>query len=208
MIFPFRNTFGRHRLATRAATRRTGLRTRQLQIECLEMRHLLTAGAFLQGVAYIDINSNHQLDAADTRFPGATVKLLSGNTLVGQAITDAQGKYLFDDTHNVFSNDLMPGTYTMVEMPPAGFVNSSAQANSQVNPAIVLNPMTIQVTIVDPAQLFAHFDGPGAGVFGEMDSLVSGFAGILNFHVDQTSTPTLPSPLHPEFPCIVRGPGP
>ena len=55
------------------------------------------------------------------------------------------------------------------------------------------------MTIVDPTQLFAHFDGPAAGDFGVTDSIQTGFAGQLIYHVDQSSTPTVPTPLHPQF---------
>jgi protocatechuate 3,4-dioxygenase beta subunit len=111
----------------------------------------LATGAFLQGFAFVDGNHDGQLDANDPRLGGAIIKLYSGATLVGQVTTGADGSYRFDN--------LNAGAYTLVETPPAGYGNSAAQAFSNLNPATVVSPSTIQVTILDPTQLTATFNG-------------------------------------------------
>ena len=79
MISLFRKPFGK---SVQASTRSIGSdpnASASSNIECLESRHMLTAGAFLQGIAYVDNNSNNMLDAADTRLPGATGETAHGH---------------------------------------------------------------------------------------------------------------------------------
>jgi hypothetical protein len=135
-------------------------------IEVLEDRWLLSAGAFLQGTAFIDANQDHTLDPGDPYLSGAIVSLYQGTTvspatLLAAATTDANGAYLFDDANvpTSFGNPgLNPGTYTLVQTPPPGFVNDATQVLSQLNPATAVDASTIQVTLLDPSQIFISFN--------------------------------------------------
>jgi hypothetical protein len=126
----------------------------------------LSAGAFLQGTAFIDANQDHMLDPGDPYLPGAIVSLYQGTTvspgtLLATATTDVNGAYLFDNANVPTSYGqpgLNPGQYTLVETPPADFVNDATQVLSQLNPATAVNASTIQVTLLDPAQIFFSFN--------------------------------------------------
>src|SRR5690349_19773767 len=117
-------------MISKIARRRRGLR-RPLNLhkaapalEVFESRQLLTSGVFLQGTAFTDANSNSQLDPGESPLPGATIKLYDSThtTQLGQATTDANGQYLFEDGNGtVFNNNLTPGTYQVTEVPPAGY---------------------------------------------------------------------------------------
>ena len=151
------NAFSRRRPKPKN-TATTGPRFRA-SFEALEQRELMTAGVFLQGTAFVDNANNGMLTKGDQRLPGVQVQLIdSSNHLVGTATTDANGQYLFDDTHNVTSGNLQPGTYTLQEVMPTGYVSSSVQVESQLNPGFQLSPSTAQVTVVDPTNLQATFD--------------------------------------------------
>ena len=107
------------------------------------------AGAFLQGTAFVGPAST--LTSSNPAYlPGATVSLYQGTTasaanLVGTTTTDSHGAYLFSDV-NVASSygkaGLNPGVYTLVETPPAGYVNSGTQVLSQLDPATAVNSST------------------------------------------------------------------
>jgi hypothetical protein len=128
-------------------------------VELLEERALLTAGAFLQGTAFIDANQNNVLDPGEAYLPNATVRLYAGPgfaTQVGQTTTDANGGYLFDDSN--VTGGLNPGTYRLVETPPAGYTNQGVQILSDLDPASAVDARTIQVTVVDPSNLSITFD--------------------------------------------------
>ena len=121
-------------------------------LDSLEPRQLLTDGAFLQGTAY---------GANQLPLPGAMIELFavtgSNTTQIGQATTDINGNYYFDDTQNlnVGQSLIAPGTYQLVEVAPTGFQLSGAQVNTVAPPdtATVLPSNAIQVTIADPSQL-------------------------------------------------------
>jgi hypothetical protein len=127
-------------------------------VELLEDRTLLTAGAFLQGSAWVDANANHVLDSNEAYLPGATINLNQGATLLATTTTDSHGAYLFNDTN--VSGGLNFGTsYTLVETPPPGYSLNGTQILSQINTASPGNANTIQVTIADPSNLYLTFNG-------------------------------------------------
>src|SRR5437762_3364323 len=124
--------------------------------EALEPRHLLTG--FLQGTAYFDTNLNNQLDPNEGYKQGATILLEdvngmpvvdANNVPVAPAITDANGQYRFDN--------LVPGTYHIVEIPIPGYTNAGTQILSQINPAHQVSPSTIEVTLVDDNSVFLNY---------------------------------------------------
>ena len=103
---------------------------------------------FLQGNVYNDLNGNNQFDATDTPIAGATVQLFKsdGTTLLGTTTTDANGDYLFTKA-NVAGGQLMPGTYDVLETPPAGYLGEGVQSTSSFDPTTVISPQMIQVTL-------------------------------------------------------------
>jgi hypothetical protein len=128
------------------------------RLEVLEGRSVPVTGAFLQGVKFLDANLNGIFDIGEQTQAGATITLFrQGDTTPLAAVTtDASGLYRFDDSN--VPGGLSPGTYDLVETPPAGFRNVSAQVLSQINPATVIKASTIEVTVVDPASLQLTFD--------------------------------------------------
>ena len=127
-----------------------------LALECLEDRSLLSAGAFLQGTAFIDTNGNGRFDPTESGQAGAIIRLYTqdGGTLLGEATTGADGRYLFDDS-TVFNGNLTAGTYLLVQTPPQGFIASGTQDDSLLHPSVPISAAAIQVTIIDPTQITA-----------------------------------------------------
>ena len=76
--------------------------------------------ASISGRVLVDVNGNGQVDAEDVNgISGVTVKLLDAdNNQVGQQVTGADGAFTF--------TNLLPGSYTLVETDPAGYVSTSA----------------------------------------------------------------------------------
>ena len=85
--------------------------------------------AAISGIVYVERNNNITVDANDTRLSGVTIYLYdaSGN-YVGQTTTNANGEYSF--------TDLQPGTYSVVEIQPAGYLEYGSWAGT-VNGATV-----------------------------------------------------------------------
>jgi hypothetical protein len=118
-------------------------KARNLRFEACEERTLLAANLFLQGTAFIDMNGNNVLDYQagnpDQYKVGATIELLRGNTLIGQAITDVNGRYIFDDTHNLFPGEqMLPGTYRLREIPPPIYTTNAVEIKSQLSNAVAV----------------------------------------------------------------------
>jgi hypothetical protein len=128
------------------------------RLEVLEGRCVPVAGAFLHGVTFLDANLNGVLDPGESPQAGAAVTLFRKGdaTALTALVTDATGRFQFDDSN--VPGGLSPGTYELVETPPAGFRNVGAQTVSQINPAAVVDAKTIEVTIVDPTTLQLFFD--------------------------------------------------
>jgi hypothetical protein len=75
--------------------------------------------ASISGLVYNDCDDDGKFEPADPDeypIPGVTVTLLDSNgNVVGTDVTDANGIYSF--------GDLQPGTYTLVESQPAGYLD-------------------------------------------------------------------------------------
>jgi hypothetical protein len=190
----------------------------RLGIEMFEDRCLPSAGAFLQGFAFVDSNGNNRYDtgeglanatiklfAADTatlaNYPGSTL-----STVLASATTPGSGYYLFTDASILVSNTsgLAAGNYLIVETPPATYSNVGTDIQSQLNPATQVNASTIRVTLENPKNLIDHFDSYGAGA--NDTPILSGtpefgFTGQLNIHLTGTS-PTFTTP---EFTSLCLG---
>jgi len=156
----------------------------RLLIESLERRQMLTAGAFLQGTAFVDSKGTHTLENGDAYLPGATISLYQGTSTSGAplatTVTNAVGQYIFSDA-NVQSSygdpGLNPGVYTLVETPPSGYVNDATQVLSQLNPSISVNRTTVQVTLVNPTNVYLAFDANQFFNLNEWDYLQETFNG-------------------------------
>jgi hypothetical protein len=89
--------------------------------------HDLQANVFffrpqIQGTVFLDINHNGRREPGEPGAAGRLVQLLDDQgELVGQTMTDRQGRYRFD----VFSG-VGPGTYTVVEVLPGGLFQTTA----------------------------------------------------------------------------------
>ncbi|MEO8606576.1 MAG: SdrD B-like domain-containing protein [Chloroflexota bacterium] len=71
--------------------------------------------ATLGDFVWLDNNDNGVQDGGESGVSGVTVNLLNGSgTVIGTTTTDSNGKYLFDN--------LIPGTYAVEFVPPAGDV--------------------------------------------------------------------------------------
>ncbi|MDX1928945.1 MAG: SdrD B-like domain-containing protein [Pirellulaceae bacterium] len=124
--------------------------TKNLKLESLETRALM-ANNFLAGTAFIDTNSNGQLDTTESYLVGATIELRSGaGTLLQTATTDSKGAYLF--------SGLSPGNYKLVNLSAAGFAATSTQSQSRISPVTATTSNSIDVTLADPADLRASVD--------------------------------------------------
>jgi uncharacterized repeat protein (TIGR01451 family) len=118
MMSPFASWKRWFSAAARARLLRKDRRRRQLRLESLESRTLLAADslASIAGTVYVDLTDNG-LTADDLRLPNATVQLYrdggdgvldrgaggGDDTSVGSQLTDASGRYRFDN--------LVAGTY-------------------------------------------------------------------------------------------------
>ncbi len=100
-------------------------KTQQVTLAVGENRLDLDAGIFKPASVgdrvWIDVNGNGIQDAGEAGIAGVTVLIYDGaNTLVGSTSTQSDGLYLFDD--------LLPGTYEIRFLLPAGFIFSPANA--------------------------------------------------------------------------------
>ena len=130
-------------------------------LDTFEARQLLTTVTpFLQGTVFNDSNSNGALDSGEAPLAGATISLYAANSTTPLATTTsgADGGYVFN-SGNVTGGLTVGATYTLVESAP-GTSNTGAQALSQIDPATVTAPNTIQVTVVDPNKVVPSLTGP------------------------------------------------
>ena len=85
------------------------------------------ANAAIGDFVWNDVNANGIQDAGEAGIPNVTVHLLdSGGAVIGTTTTDANGLYHF--------TNLVPGTYSVEFVPPAGYVISPA--NQGANDAV------------------------------------------------------------------------
>src|SRR5262249_14842769 len=89
-----------------------------LNLELLEDRVQPSAGVFLQGTAFVDVNNNHVLDNSDQYLPGATVSLYQGTTATGTPLATVTTRAYLFSAANVPTSYGTPGPYPRVETPP------------------------------------------------------------------------------------------
>ncbi len=143
----------RNKLILRRRAEHSKRRRVRLVLESLEERRVLSNDGFLQGYAFVDVNSDNKLDSGDVRKVNSQIELRSadGSMLItalsspNPAITDADGYYRFDG--------LAPGTYQIKEIAPPGFASVGTQISTSLSSASQVNASTIQVTLADPTNL-------------------------------------------------------
>jgi hypothetical protein len=154
----------------------------------MEARTLMAAGVTLQGVAFIDPTGAGTLTPTAAPVPNATVNLYTydGLALLGQATTAADGSFLFDDSHNVFSGDLQPDAYDLVIVPPSGYAPSSVEVDPSLggqgqNPDSALvgvdqdTPTVVNFGVMPGATVTGnvYFDRDGNGAYNTGDTPIA-----------------------------------
>jgi uncharacterized repeat protein (TIGR01451 family) len=88
--------------------------------------NLTNAFSSLSGSVYVDRNNNGIRDAGEIGIPGVTIRLTgvdaSGAAVNATVVTDASGNYRF--------TRMLPGTYTLTELQPGGFVDGIDRAGT------------------------------------------------------------------------------
>ena len=134
--------------------------------EVLESRLVMSGTGFLQGTVFLNSSDNqvsYPTNAYPNPFspstpgiviPGATIELFQGTTATGpyyaKTTSATDGSYSF--------SNLNPGTYTILEIPPAGYANQTTTYQSPLNPVTASTSNTITVQVVDPTSLTVSFD--------------------------------------------------
>lgn len=140
--------------------------------------------ASVSGFVYVDADNDGAMDSGEVPIPGATVALTGTNDL-GQpvsltTVTDSTGAYSFAD--------LRPGTYSLIETQPAGYLDGKDSIGTQGGTAA--NDLFTDVVLASgqdgvnnnfgellPASIAGnvYYDANDNGVF---DVLESGIAGV------------------------------
>lgn len=105
----------------------------------------------ISGFAYIDVNQNGVRDTGDTAIPNVVITLtgtdLQGAAVNRQATTDTTGAYTF--------NDVLPGTYQLVQTQPEGLRDGQANVGTGATGTAGTNQITsITLTSGANAQAF------------------------------------------------------
>jgi len=83
--------------------------------------------ASVSGFVYVDSNDDGYIDFSEAAIANVTITLtgtdIYGNAVLQTTVTDADGAYLFDQ--------LLPGTYTITETQPGGYVDGKDTIGSQ-----------------------------------------------------------------------------
>jgi hypothetical protein len=91
----------------------------------------------------------------DPAGPGLDGQLGTADDTTATTTTDANGAYLFQD--------LAAGDHLLTQTPPSGYAAAGGQVLSQFQTASVTSPATIEVTVVDPAQMWVNYLGVQSG---------------------------------------------
>lgn len=78
--------------------------------------------ASIAGTVYHDRNDNGTIQAGEEGISGVEIRLMQGGTVVATTTTDVGGHYQF--------GNLVPGTYTVVEVQPTGWIDGKDTAGT------------------------------------------------------------------------------
>ena len=78
--------------------------------------------ASIAGKVYHDRNDSGVIDAGEEAIPGVEIRLMQNGSIVATTTTDADGRYSF--------TNLVPGTYTVVEVHPSGWIDGKDTAGT------------------------------------------------------------------------------
>ena len=112
--------------------------------------------ATIQGVLFIDANADGSREAGDVGIAGKTVNLSNNGTIIGTAVTDANGAYRFTNQP--------AGTYTVTIAIPSGEkVSASGSSGTLLNSTVSVNgTQTVSVISGSAATVNAGVYAPGA----------------------------------------------
>lgn len=144
--------------------------------------------ATVTGYVLRDMNGNGSIDAEDTTntLEGVTMRLVSG-TSTSTVLTDVDGVYTF--------NNVVAGTYTLIEVDPSGYVSTGDEVppnDSQIPLVIVAGDYTSGHWFLDqlqstPYDLWAASFGIGAGQeLGDSDA--DGYKNLLEYAAGSNPT--------------------
>ncbi len=114
----------------------------------------------LSGSVYIDSDGDGVRDADETGIAGVTISL-SGTNLLGSVIsaqqtTDASGNYTF--------SELLPGTYTLTETQPRGFLDGLATVGTGATGAVATSNQIDTITLASGAAAAAFNFGESQAI--------------------------------------------
>lgn len=99
-------------------------------------------GVTVAGAVYLDLDQDCLWEEGEPAIEGVTIELHDGNGLVATTITDQSGHYLFDN--------LPAGSYTLIEIQPAGYLDGCAELGSEGG--LVLDANRMQVSLASGVQ--------------------------------------------------------
>jgi hypothetical protein len=128
----------------------------------------------ISGHVWFDANNDGVRDPGEALIPGTTVTLTGTGGVNLTKVTDANGFYSFDD--------LQPGTYTVTETQPTGYIDGKDVAGSPGNGTVVEDPVhdKIQDITLTSGQASVNND------FGEIKN--SSLAGFVYFDANDNGT--------------------
>lgn len=128
----------------------------------------------ITGIKFLDVNGNGKQDCMEQGIPGITIKLYnSKNKLVAQTKTDRKGSYEFDR--------LGTGTYTVMEVVPAGYVSTTPTSKT-----VIIGSKTKKVTVnfgnAKPATIkgLKYNDLNNNGKYNKGEPVLPGWTILLN----------------------------
>ena len=142
-----------------------------------------TTGGTIGGYVWADTNGNGLQDDWEAGLPNITVELRFNSTVIATTTTDSTGHYVFED--------VPAGTYTIVVLPPNGYIFTTPEAgNNSLLDSNVINTVTGETSaiVVGPGETVGDVDVglyPGVSGHGSNDKKVAHFFSggrVVHFH--------------------------